>query len=51
MAEEKKYTLQERVTVTGTGRDGKNFPKGESREVHPRLAERLVKSGIVVKGK
>lgn len=51
MAEEKKYTLQERVTVTGTGRDVKNFPKGETREVHPRLANRLVKAGVVTKGK
>lgn len=48
---EKKYTLQERITVTGTGKDERNFPKGESREVHPRLAEKLVKSGIVIKGK
>lgn len=46
---EKKYSLQERIAVKGTGKDAKNFPKDESRKVHPRVAEKLVKSGVVVK--
>lgn len=46
---EKTYSLQERVAVTGTGKDEKNFPKGATRKIHPRVADKLVKSGVVAK--
>lgn len=46
---EKKYSLQERVAVKGTGKDEKNFPKGVTRKIHPRVADKLVKSGVVTK--
>lgn len=51
MANEKKYTLSERIPVVGTGKDAKNFPKGEARDVHPRVAEKLLKRGVVEKKK
>ena len=44
MATEKKYTLQDRIAVTGTGKVS-GFPAGETRKVHPRLANVLIKAG------
>jgi hypothetical protein len=47
---EKKIKLNERVEVIGTG-TAKNFAKGESYNVHPELATKLIKTGKVSKKK